>query len=143
MLLVLRDRRFDVTHRALVVATPDRLDHDLLDAFVAAGVDAFAVRSSSARDAVCDRVDVPVGVVVSPGHVEFEPRQPLSAAGPFDASGPERMAAVAASVQWGDRLLLCSKVDDVRADRRVAEVMARILAARSAAPNPPAREAAS
>lgn len=47
--------------------------------------------------------------------------------GPFETSAPERIALVASAIADGARIIVSS---DVTSDRRVAEVMARILEAR-------------
>lgn len=88
--------------------------------------DALAVTSSSAAASLCERVDVPVGVVVSPQRLLFAGEE-VDCAGPFPGAAPQRFAAVCEAVINGARVVVST---DVRSDRRVVEVLARILAAR-------------
>lgn len=53
---------------------------------------------------------------------------PIAAAGPFDADPPARIAQVTAAVVAGERVIASTQV---HSDRRVVEVLARILEART------------
>lgn len=88
--------------------------------------DALVVTSSSAAASLCERVDVPVGVVVSPLRLLFAGEE-VDSVGPFPGPAPRRFAEVCEAVIAGARLVVST---DVRSDRRVVEVLARILAAR-------------
>lgn len=88
--------------------------------------DALVVTSSSAAASLCERVDVPVGVVVSPQRLLFA-GEDVDCVGPFTGPAPRRFAEVCEAVIAGARLVVST---DVRSDRRVVEVLARILAAR-------------
>lgn len=130
MLLERGDRRFDLTHRMLVLgivgdlATPE--------AWVVSGVDGLVVRSSPEIDAVCDRVDVPVGVVSRSGQVVFGDEVVASTVGPLDEREGARIGRLVAEIEAGRRAVLVTDPVTVGSDRRVAEVMTRLLQARSA-----------
>lgn len=123
MLRVLGDRSFDVTHRAVVVGLVDDDDPAAIRGILDEHPVALAVATSSERRVVCDRVDVPVGVVVSSDRIDFPGSAPIAVVGPFDG-GPAGIAQIVSAVDGGARVLLS---DAIRRDRRVAEVMARIL----------------
>lgn len=124
------DRRFDLSHRMLVAGLVD-VAASSPDAWIDAGIDVLVVRSSSTALAVCDRVDVPVGVESSPGQVEFAGGTSVSAVGPVAVLGAARIGRIAAAVTAGARVLLVADPASVRSDRRVVEVMARLLAVRA------------
>ena len=129
MLLECGDRRFDLSHRMLVLGLAD--DESGSDAWIAAGADALVTRSSSTAGAVCDRVDVPVGVQSRSGQVEF-PDVVVPAVGPLDEVGAARIGRLVAEIRAGRRALVVTDPTTFRSDRRVAEVMARLLAAEHA-----------
>lgn len=126
MHLVLGDRRFDVRHRALVVGLLD--DVRPVDEALVDRPDALAATSWSVAASLCDRVDVPVGVLVSPQQLEFAGER-VDCVGPFAGAPPQRFARVAEAVVAGARVVVST---EVRSDRRVVEVLARILAAKDA-----------
>lgn len=130
MLLECRDRRIDLTHRMVVAG----LVHDAVDpvdGWAASAVDALVVRTSSMASAVCERVDVPVGVETSPGQVEFAGGLSVSAIGPITDVGADRIGRIIDAITAGVRVLVLGDPATARSDRRVAEVMARLLAARA------------
>ena len=123
--MALGDRHFDVSHRAVIVGLVD--DLETLDGVLGHRPEALATTSSLAG-AVCDRVDVPVGVVNPPHPQLVFGDEAVDVAGPFPGDAPRRMAQVADAIIAGERVIVST---DVRSDRRVAEVLARILAARA------------
>lgn len=129
MHLVLGRRRFDVTHRAVIIAIVDDARPETVAALMDAGADGLALRSSSVAAQLCDRVDVPVSVLVSPGQIELSIGEPIAAFQPT-LLGPGRVAQMAAAIADGERIVLSPDASTLRSDRRVVEVMARILAAR-------------
>lgn len=101
-------------------------DVDSLDGVLGDRPDALAAPSSALAVSLCERVDVPVGVVVSPQRLSFAGRQ-IDSVGPFHGTAPHRFAQVSEAVIGGARVVVST---DVRSDRRVVEVLARILGAR-------------
>ena len=136
MLLECGDRTFDLTHRTVVLGVViGAVDHGR---WIDAGVDGLVVGSSSEAAALCDRVDVPVGVLVSPpppqpATVEFPSGATVPAFGPLDERRAARIGRLQAEIEAGGRVLVVDDPSTVGADRRVAEVMARLLTARATA----------
>lgn len=135
MLLECGDRRFDLTHRMLVLGIVDPAADP--ERWVEIGVDGLVVRSSSDVAAVCDRVDVPVGVAVSrstsgPDSIELSSELTVRSVGPLAERGPARIGRLVAAIEDDRRALLVDHPETVSADRRVTEVLSRLLAARSA-----------
>ncbi|MDE0804641.1 MAG: hypothetical protein OSA99_15135, partial [Acidimicrobiales bacterium] len=106
------------------------------EGWIEAGVDGVVVRSSSQVVTVCDRVDVPVGVPVSRttsglDSIEFAPGSTVPAVGPIAERGPARIGRLTAAFEAGRRALLVDHPETVPADRRVIEVLSRLVTARA------------